>query len=54
MWKSVCVFGDSIVWGGGDSENGGWVSRLKKYLENSEYEIELYSLVIQIHTEVLL
>ena len=30
--KTICVFGDSLVYGMGDSQEGGWVSRLQKKL----------------------
>ena len=39
MLKRICVFGASITWGAFDNEKGGWVNRLKIYLE-SEYHRE--------------
>lgn len=47
MEKTINIFGDSIAWGAGDSEMGGWVSRLKLYLkkENKNY-FEIYNLGI--------
>lgn len=31
LFQKICVFGDSIVWGKGDTEKGGWVARLRMY-----------------------
>ena len=31
----VCVFGDSIAWGAGDFETGGWVARLNNHLQKT-------------------
>jgi lysophospholipase L1-like esterase len=45
MEKTICIFGDSITWGAWDSEMGGWVNRLKKYLEKDEKcHFEVYNL----------
>ncbi|MBI5803324.1 hypothetical protein HY448_01415 [Candidatus Pacearchaeota archaeon] len=44
MNGSICVFGDSIVWGAYDSEKGGWVNRLRIFL--AEKDIEVYNLGI--------
>jgi len=43
MEQTICIFGDSIVWGSWDPEEGGWVSRLRCYLETSDYEIRIYN-----------
>ena len=43
MEQTICIFGDSIVWGSWDPEEGGWVSRLRSYLETSDYEIRVYN-----------
>ena len=43
MEQTICIFGDSIVWGSWDPEEGGWVSRLRSYLETSDYEIRIYN-----------
>lgn len=45
---SICIFGDSITWGAGDPEKGGWAQRLKSYFEtrDSEYIFYFYSLGI--------
>lgn len=40
---NICIFGDSTVWGAYDSEFGGWVARLRKYLEEKNDEIEIYN-----------
>lgn len=31
---TICVFGDSVTYGAWDRESGGWVSRLRKYLDS--------------------
>ncbi len=41
---NICIFGDSIVWGSWDPVGGGWVSRLRSYIENKELDIETYNL----------
>lgn len=46
MSISICVFGDSIVWGGGDDEMGGWVNRLRLSIEEKMLEVEVYNLGI--------
>lgn len=33
---SICIFGDSIVWGAKDYENGGWVTLLKNYFKEKD------------------
>jgi acyl-CoA thioesterase-1 len=30
----IGVWGDSIAWGSADDEQGGWVSRLRQYVDN--------------------
>lgn len=41
------VFGDSIAWGAYDSRGGGWVGRLKSFLEKeSNLQFELYNLAV--------
>lgn len=44
MEQTICIFGDSIVWGGNDSQ-GGWAHRLRNSLFN-EFGTEVYSLGI--------
>jgi len=45
MEKIINIFGSSIVWGGGDSEMGGWANRLRHYLENETQDYsETYNL----------
>lgn len=34
----VCIFGDSITWGAWDFERGGWVSRLRYYFDNQQFD----------------
>ncbi|MBP8016769.1 hypothetical protein KAZ01_02065 [Candidatus Gracilibacteria bacterium] len=43
MEQTICVFGDSIVWGAWDIEKGGWVSRLRNYFESNNYDIRFYN-----------
>ena len=40
------MFGDSIVWGAGDPEGGGWVTRLRNWCENNLEDVEVYNLGI--------
>ncbi|MFH1401778.1 MAG: GDSL-type esterase/lipase family protein [Parcubacteria group bacterium] len=41
--STICVLGDSIVWGAADSEGGGWVTRLFIELGKNS-EIDVYNL----------
>lgn len=41
---SVCVFGASSTWGAWDSEKGGWVNRLRLFLEANDYDVDVYNL----------
>ncbi len=36
MDNNICIFGDSIVWGAYDPENGGWATMLKNYYEEKD------------------
>jgi len=45
----ICIFGDSITWGAGDSEKGGWAERLKVYFAK-KYYINIYNLGISGNT----
>lgn len=40
----ICVFGDSIVWGAFDSEQGGWTNRLRNYFEGEDKDVDVYNL----------
>ncbi|TFG35449.1 MAG: SGNH/GDSL hydrolase family protein, partial [Parcubacteria group bacterium] len=41
------VFGDSIAWGAYDSIGGGWVGRLKAFLEKERnLQFELHNLAV--------
>lgn len=43
--STICVFGASIVWGAVDPKHGGWVGRLKTFLElERNFEIDVYNL----------
>ena len=46
--NTICVFGDSIVYGESDMLLGGWVARLRKYIEENTAEdwIKIYNLGI--------
>lgn len=39
MSKTICIFGDSIVWGAHDPENGGWVNLLRNYCERQDISV---------------
>jgi lysophospholipase L1-like esterase len=41
---TICIFGDSIVWGASDCEKGGWADSLKNYLMDDD--IDVYNLGI--------
>ena len=43
MTKRICIFGDSITWGAGDPQNGGWVAQLRRYFETNDYDILVYN-----------
>ena len=55
MSKRICIWGDSIVYGGGDVEEGGWVNRLALYLRREDRDHRVYNLGIsgEITTETL-
>jgi len=43
----ILVFGDSIAWGAYDSEGGGWVARLKTFLEKERnFNFSVYNLAV--------
>lgn len=42
--KRVLVFGDSIAWGAGDDEQGGWVERLKLWFQQTGKFHEIFNL----------
>lgn len=43
--KNICIFGGSVTWGGNDSEKGGWVNRLRLWVDSQiKHEIEVYNL----------
>ncbi|MCK4745124.1 hypothetical protein KAS41_03605 [Candidatus Parcubacteria bacterium] len=44
MSKRICVFGDSISQGYNDYRGGGWINRLKKYFDLSNYDISVFNL----------
>lgn len=46
MEKNICIFGDSIAWGAFDTEKGGWVNRLKIFLEKKFKSVAVYNLGI--------
>ena len=47
MLKRICVFGASITWGANDFKKGGWVNRLKIYLESKyNYKYQIFNLGI--------
>ncbi|MFH1565534.1 MAG: GDSL-type esterase/lipase family protein [bacterium] len=44
--STICIFGDSITYGAWDLEKGGWVNRLRLYLDNNKFYTEVYNLGI--------
>ncbi|MDD4995637.1 MAG: GDSL-type esterase/lipase family protein [Patescibacteria group bacterium] len=46
MDKNICVFGDSIVWGACDYEQGGWAERLKIFCAKNYEDVSVYNLGI--------
>ena len=46
METRISIFGDSITWGSWDPEKGGWVARLRHYLETTTNngDIDVYNL----------
>jgi acyl-CoA thioesterase-1 len=44
MDKIICIFGDSIVWGAGDTSVGGWADRLKAFYQATEPDVKIYNL----------
>jgi len=46
MNKKICVWGDSIVYGAGDVELGGWTNRLALYLRKKDRDYRVYNLGI--------
>jgi acyl-CoA thioesterase I len=54
-YVNICVFGDSITFGRIDPENGGWVNRLKVYIEKQKLFNKVFNLGIPGNTtEILL
>jgi len=45
--KNLCIFGDSIAWGEGDIEGGGWVDRLKLYFQKTDPEVLVHNQGVQ-------
>jgi len=50
MSTRICVFGASIAWGAWDPDGGGWVTRLRRYFEINDYDIEVYNLGVSGNT----
>lgn len=46
MEKNICIFGDSDTWGAWDRERGGWVARLRSYLEMNNYGVYIYNCAV--------
>ncbi len=40
----ICVFGASTTWGAWDPEKGGWVNRLRLFVEAKNKDIDVYNL----------
>lgn len=41
---SLCIFGASSTWGAWDLEKGGWVNRLRLFIDNKDLGIAVYNL----------
>ena len=41
---NICIFGDSITWGASDVEKGGWVQRLRTFVESTKEDVDIYNL----------
>ena len=50
MSKKLCIWGDSITWGANDSELGGWVNRLRLFIESQNTDVRVYNLGISADT----
>jgi lysophospholipase L1-like esterase len=50
MSKNLCIWGDSITWGADDTEYGGWVNRLRLFVENQGIDVSVYNLGISGNT----
>jgi lysophospholipase L1-like esterase len=46
----ILVFGDSNTWGAWDREKGGWVNRLRLFLDREGDDVFLYNLGISDNT----
>jgi len=47
MELRILIFGDSITWGAGDPEYGGWVTHLRRFFETHGYgNVEVFNLGI--------
>lgn len=44
MMKDICVFGAGVVWGAWDTELGGWVNRLRLFIDASDEDSYVYNL----------
>ncbi|MCR4280213.1 MAG: GDSL-type esterase/lipase family protein [Candidatus Komeilibacteria bacterium] len=52
MTKRITIFGDSIAWGKADVESGGWVNRLRHYVETAHVGTSVYNLGVSGDTTV--
>ncbi len=46
MEETICIFGASTTWGAWDKEKGGWVNRLRLFLEQNDDTVFVYNLGI--------
>lgn len=45
MSRRICVFGASTTWGAWDTERGGWVNRLRLFIENEmDRKFQVYNM----------
>ncbi len=46
MPRTLCIFGDSITWGTGASDSGGWADQLKVYYQSTDSDVQIFNLGI--------
>lgn len=44
MEKNICIFGASTTWGAWDHEHGGWVNRLRLFIDSQGTDVFVYNL----------
>ncbi len=44
MEQNICIFGASSTWGAWDKEKGGWVNRLRLFIDSQDKDMFVYNL----------